>query len=90
MSSHKSSESNQRVSAKPIVSIDERLPENLNYLPQLILPLRQPASCVVCGAPFEIVRQRGRPEKFCSDACRATQHHTQKITWASQKRKSER
>jgi hypothetical protein len=53
---------------------------SVNYL-QLTLPLSLTVGCAVCGAPFEISRRRGRPERFCSDACRGMQHRQQKAKW---------
>jgi len=52
-----------------------------NYLHQLSLPLLQSIACAVCGKPFEISRRRGRPERFCGDVCRGTQHRKQKADW---------
>ena len=86
MTGPKSSELNQGVSTAAIASIAERPVETSNYFPQLVLPLPQPGACVVCGAPFEIVRQRGRPQSFCSDDCRAAQHKQQKLTWQQNRR----
>jgi hypothetical protein len=51
-----------------------------NYL-QLALPLSQTVACVVCGKPFEVRRRRGRPQKFCSDACRDGQRLRQQAEW---------
>jgi hypothetical protein len=52
-----------------------------NCLQQLSLPLSLSIACAVCGNPFEISRRRGRPERFCSDACRGMQHRQQKAEW---------
>jgi hypothetical protein len=52
------------------------------YLHQLSLPLSQSVACVVCGKPFQISRRRGRPQRFCSDACRQVQHRQQKADWS--------
>lgn len=60
--------------------------ETANKFSQLVLPLPQPVACVVCSNPFEIVRQRGRPQKFCSAACRAAQHKQQKLNWEQARR----
>jgi predicted nucleic acid-binding Zn ribbon protein len=54
-----------------------------NYLHQLSLPLSQSTACSVCGTPFEILRRRGRPQQFCSDACRDKQLRQQKARWSA-------
>lgn len=51
-------------------------------LQQLSLQLAQGAACDVCGKPFEIIRRRGRPQRFCGDACRAAQLTAQKRGWS--------
>lgn len=88
MSQRKAFESDQGVTPSSAPAVCERPGKSTINLQQLNLPLPQPVACVVCGAPFEIVRQRGRPQKFCSDDCRAAQHVKQKNAWSSQKRKS--
>lgn len=88
MSQQKAIESDQQVRPAPAPAAREPAPSFPINLQQLVLPLPQPVACVVCGAPFEIVRERGRPQKFCSDDCRAAQHVKQKNAWSSQKRKS--
>jgi hypothetical protein len=47
---------------------------------QPLLPLSFRVSCAVCGA-FDIVRHRGRPQRFCSDPCRRSQAIEQKRAW---------
>lgn len=82
MSARKIVESNHRVSSgassdRPNIGADES-----NILRQLSLPIVQATTCIVCGAPFEIRRRRGRPQAFCDDVCRATQLKTQKSDWS--------
>lgn len=48
---------------------------------QFALPLPQSAACSVCGKPFEVVRQRGRPQIFCGDVCRRIQQQRQMTHW---------
>ncbi|UPJ72791.1 hypothetical protein [Bradyrhizobium sp. 187] len=56
--------------------------DRTNKFPQLSLPLAQSTSCDVCGKPFEIVRRRGRPQRFCSDPCRTAQAKAQRSDWS--------
>jgi len=56
--------------------------DRTNKFPQLSLPLAQSTSCDVCGKPFEIVRRRGRPQRFCSDPCRIAQAKSQRSDWS--------
>lgn len=53
---------------------------------QLSLLLAQPVRCVVCDAPFEITRRRGRPQLFCSPVCRRIQHRAQIESWAQKQK----
>lgn len=62
-------------------SADASAPEAI-YLHQLSLPLSQSVACSVCGKLFEISRQRGRPQRFCGNDCRQSQHRQQKADWS--------
>jgi hypothetical protein len=48
---------------------------------QALLPLGIKCRCAVCDAPFEILPGRGRPQRFCGDACRRLQIKKQKAAW---------
>ncbi|TQF31717.1 hypothetical protein [Bradyrhizobium sp. UNPA324] len=79
MTARKIFESNQRIAsdaARPAA-----LEAALNSR-QLSLPLSQSSACDVCGTPFEIVRRRGRPQRFCSDPCRIAQAKAQRSDWS--------
>jgi endogenous inhibitor of DNA gyrase (YacG/DUF329 family) len=54
---------------------------------QLSMLLVQSARCAVCGEPFEITRRRGRPQLFCSAACRRIQHRAQIASWAQKQKR---
>ncbi|MBR0803589.1 hypothetical protein JQ636_08580 [Bradyrhizobium japonicum] len=56
--------------------------DRANKFSQLSLPLSQTSACDVCGKPFEVVRRRGRPARFCSDPCRIAQAKAQRSDWS--------
>ena len=75
-------ESDQAVSGDGEIKPHSKRPPPTNILPQLNLPLAQSVACAICGAPFEVVRRRGRPERFCGDECRGVEHRRQKAKWS--------
>lgn len=82
MTAQKSRESDQCLTGDDQTSTAiEGLDRPIKF-PQLSLPLAQSTSCDVCGKPFEIVRRRGRPQRFCSAPCRVAQAKAQRSDWS--------
>lgn len=82
MTTEKGREPNQCLTRGSLMSTAAEALDRTNKFPQLSLPLAQSSACDVCGRPFEVVRRRGRPQRFCSDACRAAQLKAQKSDWS--------
>ena len=82
MIAQKSRESDQCLTGDARTSTAVEAIDRTNKFPQLSLPLAQSTSCDVCGKPFEIVRRRGRPQRFCSDPCRVAQAKAQRSDWS--------
>jgi hypothetical protein len=85
MTDQKSRESDQCLTGDAPRSTAKTPPGASNIL-QASLPIAQTVACDVCGAPFEILRRRGRPQRFCSDPCRVAQLTAQKRAWSRSNR----
>src|SRR5689334_444077 len=56
-------------------------PNNLQSAQLELLDLSVPRKCAICGAIFEVEKRAGRPERFCSDACRKASATAQQRSW---------
>lgn len=82
VSAQKNCESDQRLTGDARASAAIEGLDRTNKFSQLSLPISQTSACDVCGKPFEVVRRRGRPQRFCSDTCRTAQAKAQRSDWS--------